>query len=296
VDACVKKSYLWDNVVVKHLQTNMRVHLCGDQAAGQFADQLLAIGDGKFPTDDDSTDVVQLPKTVGTFVCSIEELMSRVYPDLLSNFTNIAWLSERCILAPLNKTTRTINATLVEQLPGECIEYKSLDSVPDESQAVEFPTEFLNSLEVSGLPPHLLSLKVHAPIIILRSLDPPRVTNGTRCVITKLSANSLEAKISHGRHAGHEIIIPRIPLIPSNSMLPFEFRRVQFPVSLCFAMTINKSQGQTFKAVGVDMTNESFTHGMLYVALSRVGSPDCLTLLVREDRKTCNIVYGEVFV
>ena len=168
--------------------------------------------------------------------------------------------------------------------------------MPDESQAVEFPTEFLNSLEVSGLPPHLLSLKVGAPIIILRSLDPPRVTNGTRCVITKLSANCIEAKISHGRHAGHEIIIPRIPLIPSNSVLPFESIRVQFPVSLCFAMTINKSQGQTFKAVGVDMTEESFTHGMLYVALSRVGSPDCLTLLVREDRKTRNVVYTEVFV
>ena len=196
-------------------------------------------------------------------------------------------------MAPLNKTTRAINTTLVEQLPGECIQYKPLDSVPDESQAVEFPTEFLNSLEVSGLPPHLLSLKVG---IILRSLDPPRVTNGTTCMITKLSANSIEAKISHGIHAGYEIIIPRIPLIPSNSTLPFEFRHVQFPVSLCFAMTINKSQGQTFKAVGVDMTDESFTHGMLYVALSRVGSPDCLTLLVREDHKTRNVVYSKVFV
>ena len=296
VDACMKKSHLWDNVVVKHLQTNMRVYLCGDLAAGQFADQLLAIGDGKFPTDDGTIDVVQLPETMGTFVTNIDELVSRVYPDLLSNHTNIIWLSERCILAPLNKTTRTINTTLVEQLPGECIQYKSLDSVPDESQAVEFPTEFLNSLEVSGLPPHLLLLKVGAPIIILRSLDPPRVTNGTRCVITKLSANTIEAKISSGRHAGHDIIIPRIPLIPSNSTLPFEFRRVQFPVSLCFAMTINKSQGQTFKAVGVDMTDESFTHGMLYVALSRVGSPECLTLLVREDRKTRNVVYSEVFV
>ena len=55
-------------------------------------------------------------------------------------------------------------------------------------------------------------------------------------------------------------------------------------------MTINKSQGQTFKAVGVDLTNESFTHGMLYVALSRVGSPNCLMLLVREGFKTCNVV------
>ena len=58
--------------------------------------------------------------------------------------------------------------------------YRSLDSVLDESQAVHFSIEFLNSLEVSG--PHLLSLKLAAPIIILRLLDPPRITNGTRCV------------------------------------------------------------------------------------------------------------------
>ena len=105
---------------------------------------------------------------------------------------------------------------------------------------MHFPIEFLNSLEVLGFLSHLLSLKLAAPIIILRSLDPPRVTNGTRCVITKLSANT---RISHGRYVGHDIIIPRIPLIPSNSTLPFEFRRLQFPVALCFAMIINKSQG-----------------------------------------------------
>jgi len=114
----------------------MRVHLCGDQAAGQFADQLLAIRDGKFPNDEDTIDIIQLSETMGMFVNSIDELMSRIYPNLLSNFTNITWLSERCILAPLNKTTRSINITLVEQLPGECIQYKSLDSVPDESQVV----------------------------------------------------------------------------------------------------------------------------------------------------------------
>ena len=68
-------------------------------------------------------------------------------------------------MAPLNETTHTINATLVAQLPGE-----SDESVLDESQAVHFPTEFLNSLEVSGFPSHVLSLKISTPIIILRSL------------------------------------------------------------------------------------------------------------------------------
>jgi len=86
------------------------------------------------------------------------------------NYTNITWLPEHCILAPLNKIICTINTTLVEQLPGECVQYKSLEPVPDESQAVEFPTEFLNSLEMLI---HLLSLKVGAPITILYSLDPP---------------------------------------------------------------------------------------------------------------------------
>ena len=220
VDSCLKKSFLWDHVVVKHLHTNMRVQLHGDEAAGEFAGQLLAIGDGKYPIDT-GPDIIQLPENIGTFACSIDKLVSKVYPDLLSNFRNImAWLSERCILAPLNEITHTINATLVAQLPGESVEYRSLDSVLDESQAVHFPIEFLNSLEVSGFPSHVLSLKLSAPIIILRSLDPPKVTNGTRCAITKLSANTIETRISHGRYAGYDIIIPRIPLIPSNSTLP----------------------------------------------------------------------------
>ena len=68
--------------------------------------------------------------------------------------------------------------------------------------------------------------------------------------------------------------------------MPFEFGRLQFPVALCFAMT--------FKAVGVYLSNESFTHEMLYVTLSWVGSPDCLTLLVRVESKTHNVGYSEV--
>ena len=77
--------------------------------------------------------------------------------------------------------------------------------------------------------------------------------------------------------------------------MPIEFRWFQFPVELCFAMITNKSQGQTFKVVGVDFINKSFTHGMLYVVLSRVGSPDCFIHLVREDHKACNAVYSKVF-
>ena len=149
----------------------------------------------------------------------------------------MSWLSKQCILAPLNIPPALL-IVLVAQLPGDFVECRSLDSVPDEYQAAYLPTEFLNSLEVSGIPSHLLSLKVTALIIILQSLDPPRVTNGTRRVIMKLSANTIESRISYGRYASQDIIIPRIPLILSNSTLPCDLRRLQFPVALFFAMTI----------------------------------------------------------
>ena len=80
----------------------------------------------------------------------MDELVCRVYPDLSFNFSNITWLSERCILPTLNKTTHDINMSLIEALPGDCVEYKSIDTVPDETEAINFPTEFLNSLDVSG--------------------------------------------------------------------------------------------------------------------------------------------------
>lgn len=91
----------------------------------------------------------------------------------------------RAILAPLNNTVNQINVTLIHAFPGEVITYSSIDSALTVDEAVHFPTEFLNSIELSGLPPHIFTLKQGCPIIILRSLDPPRMMNGTTCVLTK---------------------------------------------------------------------------------------------------------------
>ncbi|KAL4104014.1 hypothetical protein QTP88_019327 [Uroleucon formosanum] len=61
--------------------------------------------------------------------------------------------------------------------------------------------------------------------------------------------NLIEATIINGKYAGENVCIPRIPMIPTD--LPFDFKRLQFPVRLAFAMTINKSQGQSLSISNV---------------------------------------------
>ncbi|XP_054259841.1 uncharacterized protein LOC128984534 [Macrosteles quadrilineatus] len=100
--------------------------------------------------------------------------------------------------------------------------------------------------------------------MLLRTLRPPKLCNGTRLRIRSLHRNIIEAEILTGCGAGELVFIPRIPLIPSN--YPFEFKRIQFPVTVCFAMSINKSQGQTLSTAGVELSGSAcFSHGQLYV-------------------------------
>ena len=71
---------------------------------------------------------------------------------------------------------------------------------------------------------------------------------------------------------------------PSAGKFSFTLNRLQFPLRLAFAMAINKSIGQTFEKVGIYLPQPVFTHGQLYVAASRVGSPDDISVFI-EDRK-----------
>lgn len=67
---------------------------------------------------------------------------------------------------------------------------------------------------------------------------------------------------------------------------------------LAFAMTINKFQGQSVKIVGLNLQTEVFSHGQLYVALSRCTSGIRIKVLLAERgaerRRVQNIVYKEV--
>lgn len=100
--------------------------------------------------------------------------------------------------------------------------------------------------------------------------------------------NVIEATIINGKFKGEHVLLPRIPMIPTDT--PIQFKRVQFPVRLAFAMTINKAQGQSMQICGLDLENQCFSHGQLYVACSRVGKPSDLFILA-PGGQTKNIVH-----
>ena len=88
--------------------------------------------------------------------------------------------------------------------------------------------------------------------------------------------------------------LPRITLIPSNTSLPLISASRECSFLFNHVLPINKAQGQTFQKteVGVDLSTPCFSHGMLYVTLSRVGSPSKLSVNT-ENGTTKNVVYPE---
>ena len=95
------------------------------------------------------------------------------------------------------------------------------------------------------------------------------------------------------------VLIPRIMLRSKDREFPFEWSRRQFPVRVAFAMTINKSQGQTLSKVGVWLNDSCFGHGQLYVCISCVGSPKNIRFAIRKidnvpGHLTSNVVYKEI--
>eukprot|EP00798_Chlamydomonas_sp_ICE-L_P013352 gene13352-19194_t len=285
VAACLKMSKLWQHI----------------QSQQQFAELLLKVGEGS------ADNPFPIPPDWCVPDPSLKGLISDVYVDLCDESACAAdHLIKRCILTPKNDGVQEINNMIMDLLKGNDANnqpriYFSHDYANDEEDVALYPTEFLNSLDPQGLPPHELKLKVGCPIILLHNLNPRKgLANGTRLIVEELMNHLIVAKIVTGSHAGETVCIPRIPLTPSDSkQKPIIFTRRQFPIRPAFAMTINKSQGQTFEKIGIYLPAPCFSHGQLYVAMSRVGQPTGLKFLVKNatggQAHTENVVYTEVF-
>ena len=211
------------------------------------------------------------------------------------------------IITLKNEVVQEINDRLLSLFPGSEKEYLSSDSlshsdyVHDDFDKNLYSPDVLNGLKPSGMPLHKLVLKVGVPVMLLRNIDQKAgLCNGTRLRVLALGNRVIEAEIISGSNVGNRTFIPRMSLTPSDKRIPFVFQRRQFPLAVCFAMTINKSQGQSLSKVGLFLKDPVFTHCQLYVALSRVTSKNGLKLLILDkDGKlantTSNVVFKEVF-
>ena len=255
-----------------------------------FADWLLQVGNG---SANDAQQNVSIPAQ-----CVIRgELATKIFREEIS-LHEMNDLDTKIIFCSTNDRVHELNNKIIRKLSGNLITVKSIDQVICEpgEDSTEYPTDFLNTLLTSRLPPHELCLKIGAIVMLLRNLDiKSGLCNGVRLKIVRILSNIIDCEIVTGSFIGKRVLLPRIKLEPTDDIFPFKFQRKQYPVRLSFAMTINKSQGQTFRKVGILLDKPVFAHGQLYVALSRVKAMDSLKIQLPENCQTTkNIVYNEV--
>ncbi|KNZ77214.1 ATP-dependent DNA helicase PIF1 [Termitomyces sp. J132] len=190
---------------------------------------------------------------------SVTGLISSTYPHIDHHQYDQYYL-DHTIFSGKNSDVEDINSEVLQRCPGEKKVMQSADSVMSNDENVNdltlYSMEYLNSLRASSLPLTKLALKIGVRVILLRNLDTTKgLCNRTRMIVTHISTRVLRCRIISGdaKFAGSIVLIPRINMDVSVEDLPILLNRRQFPVELAFAMTINKSQGQSVKHVGLDL-------------------------------------------
>jgi len=301
----------WGAVKVLRLHINMRVENCEragrKQRLAEWSRWLKSIGDGDVPLDENGR--LEVPPSIA-FVSSEHdpeiresEFLEYMYSELRNKEgeDRDEFLKGTAVLVPKNDTAARVNDELLDTLiDAQGHRFVSINGTadPEHQRDDAYPEEYLASIKESSLPAHVLTLKVGAPIIALRNIT-KGVSNGTRMVVTKIHKLSIRARVLHGASAGREILISRVEM--TQDMGSFVIKRIQLPIRVAFAITINKAQGLTLKRVGVYLKDDVFSHGQLYVALSRCGDQGNLRIFGPEPDEQGrawikNVVYKEVLI
>jgi ATP-dependent DNA helicase PIF1 len=196
------------------------------------------------------------------------------YDEIIENVYGDHFNSRNQILALTLDTCAEINRRCFAKLPGEIIERPAADKYVDCSDRDAFPPDYVQSLAMNGAPPWMLQFKPGAKYMCIRNLDPVRgIINGTMMKLLSVGRNMIQVQILTGKSAGSCDFLTRsvFTITSEASGLPFTILRSQFPIIPAYCLSVHKAQGQTLDTVGVVFESDPFTHGQLYVALSRVG-------------------------
>ncbi|KHN76123.1 ATP-dependent DNA helicase PIF1, partial [Toxocara canis] len=278
IAATIRNSPLWSSFEVLVLNENMRTGP-GEQVFATFLERL---GNGEVQDREHDGLYVKIPRSC--CVNSEEDVVNWLYDSATLN--NIEALASRALLTVRNDDCNELNALVLNRLKPEQqpTTYYATDVIDrdDPNCIVELMAhDYLTSTTPPGMPPHELVLKSGAVVMLLRNIDVQAgLCNGTRLAVVELRSMSLLCTILTGTHAGEPALLTKLPIkyVGGRRDGGVCFTRTQFPIRLSFCMTVNKSQGQTFDRVGIVLRTPVFTHGQLYVAVSRVRSLSSLRI------------------
>ena len=290
VRSTIKTSALWQHFAVNTftLIKNERA----DNDSDGFADEILKIGDG---SANDNEAKVQIPVECVTNG-DLAELIFREVID--ANDYNA--FASRAIIATLNSQVDEYNEKVIDMLDPETEKiYQAIDrvdSIGGEGNSFAYSPEHFESIRPTGFPAYNLRLRENTVVMLMRNLNISEgLCNGSRLIIKKLERNIIIAeKLNVKEGEDPTVMIPRITLLDESS--PFKVYRKQFPVRPAFALTVHKSQGQTFSQIGIDISKGVYAHGHLYVAISRTKAWNRLKVKLPDDEVNAskNIVYPEL--
>ncbi|CAN6970212.1 unnamed protein product, partial [Brassica rapa subsp. trilocularis] len=176
--SALNSSYLWSSCKVRELTKNMRLLGGDNNELAMFSNWILDIGDGKINEPNNGEIEIDIPEDLLVSECEdpIREIVKEVYGNSYTRERNPKFYQERAILSPRNEDVDKINEYMLSQIKGEERSYLSSDSIntSDTSKIDDmvYTQEYLNSIKISGLPNHDLKLKIGAPIMLLRNIDP----------------------------------------------------------------------------------------------------------------------------